>query len=531
MRLAAALALASVLAACGSSGTDDPAPDPRDPGPTSPGETGTGGSTGAGPGLENLDASSSYVDIANLASSTVAMDICVSARGKNTWVGPLLAKGSTEAPGEVNKDGVRFDKDGALSSFVKVAPGAYDFRVVVAGSDCSASLVDVADAPDLKPAGGATVLVSGKSGALRARAYPAEFYGRTAVRFIHAASGIGNVDFRIGSDVIAKNLHANVAPAQAGTAIGSPAGYAGVGSSETPPFSVSKAGMPSVALAFARRLSDGANDVILVGNAGSTDSPLRALVCDSNLSKRDGGMQSCDIVGVDLSASPTGNVRLGNFANPEGEFRLCVKYPGQAAFDMLVDGGVRSLNLTRYYPIPSGKSDLKIIDGAAKDCSVAGVASGTIDLAGGAFTTQLVFGAAPALSLKSLPDVIDLGLTRAHLRLVHAAPATAPLIGGVGKAGAFVKMFDPLAYGEASPTQPFDGTANGFVTTRSAAAPTVDASIRDALWIEKGETWTAFAVIGTKFNSTETELQIMVCNDAGLPYSPRTGCRDPRSAL
>jgi hypothetical protein len=155
------------------------------------------GATDAGP-------SSAGIRVANWSSDAPAVDFCLATAGSNVFQGPMMKARAPQDAGATTPDGgvlgLTFPK---VSSYSLVSPGKYDLRVVVAlAADCSVSVVG--DAMTLQVSAGAPVTVGlVGTGPLRTLVAFADEVtpkpANVALRFIHAASGIGPVSFGTGS--------------------------------------------------------------------------------------------------------------------------------------------------------------------------------------------------------------------------------------------------------------------------------------------------------------------------------------------
>jgi hypothetical protein len=103
----------------------------------------TTGTTTGGPGTAQMR-------LANLAPRGVATDLCTAVHGSGQFEGPLLGGKGLDA-------GVLFP---AVSGYVSIPAGTFDFRLVAAGGDCSQNLPGTTDLTALPPlaAGGAFTL-------------------------------------------------------------------------------------------------------------------------------------------------------------------------------------------------------------------------------------------------------------------------------------------------------------------------------------------------------------------------------------
>jgi hypothetical protein len=156
--------------------------------------------------MEAAGPSSGGIRVANWSSDAPAVDFCLAPAGSNAFQGPMMkAKAQALDGGSTTPDGgivgLPFPQ---VSSYSLVAAGQYDVRVVVAlAADCSVSVVG--DATRLPPSSSSTPITVALvgTGALRKLLIFADETGpakstNLALRFIHAASGIGPVSFGTG---------------------------------------------------------------------------------------------------------------------------------------------------------------------------------------------------------------------------------------------------------------------------------------------------------------------------------------------
>jgi hypothetical protein len=170
------------------------------------GPTDTGAAEASNPASspDTSTTSVAAVRLGNLSPGSPAIDFCLAPSGTNAYQGPLLAK----TFGDAGSGGLPFPR---MSAYVTLSAGLYDVRPVVSGApDCSVGLPSKAGTLPALPANGyATMLVLGK--AFPAAGEPglqisgfvdshASSSGSTiSLRFVHAAPGLGPVDFGGGT--------------------------------------------------------------------------------------------------------------------------------------------------------------------------------------------------------------------------------------------------------------------------------------------------------------------------------------------
>jgi hypothetical protein len=145
------------------------------------------------------------IRMANWSPDSPPVDFCLAPHGTGIFQGPILA-GQVRAQqaagiGDGGTVGLAFAK---VSSYSFVKPGQYDARLVVFGAlDCSAGVVDGSALPALAGNAFETIALVGEAN--RTGADPGlqvvgflddqNPSGPVALRFIHAAPGLGAVDF------------------------------------------------------------------------------------------------------------------------------------------------------------------------------------------------------------------------------------------------------------------------------------------------------------------------------------------------
>jgi hypothetical protein len=159
--------------------------------------------------------------VGNLSSDAPSVDLCVALHGTGKYQGPLLGVASRSAvdagAADAGTAGVSF---GQVSTYLPVAPGAYDAIVVVGGaSDCFASIAgDPTPLPALKAGRFETVLLLGDANMLGGgpalRLYATTDDGDALspvvdgaalslyVRFLHAAPSAPPVDVILGGQTL-----------------------------------------------------------------------------------------------------------------------------------------------------------------------------------------------------------------------------------------------------------------------------------------------------------------------------------------
>jgi len=510
-----------LLVACGEE-TVAPAEIARGDTPSAErGGSAAGGSAAADPRF-------SYVRVLGLVPNGERVDACLAKRGTDAWIGPILAKGTPEDPGVVEEGGVALGVDdrgwsaeNVASGYVKIPPGTYDVRLVASGGDCGAPLAEVRDAPALSGGKGASLTWLGPA---LAKVYVDEFYERAVARFVHAAAGVGAVDFRVGSGLVARNLATGVVRGGTGTAPGSESGYVGVAARA--PLSVGNAGKTDT-LFTASGSGSGGTTYAFVGAAGSKAEPLGLVACRDAPSRK---RSPCRASSNDLSAGPTTHVRYAHLPSTDvRDVAFCYRKPGETAWRELF-GTLQPGFVTRYQAVPAGAYELK----TAKGCNAPAIATADATFEADAYATAIGWGTS---SLRTLADRIDLDATRATIRFVHAAPGVDTLRVGTGVAGSFQMLGDGMPYGGVPAGGGVD--PKGYASTGAIEAGRLtvrdttgkDVASRDDVYIGKGETWTVFVTWGNPFNSSAIETQVMPCFDTGIPLGERTGCRDARNAL
>jgi hypothetical protein len=148
-----------------------------------------------------------FLRVANWSPDAPAVDICLKAHGGSTFVGPLVAAVADGGTiGEAGASGLTFP---LVSSYLPLSPGAYDVRVVAAGSTaCTAPVLpDVTTLPTLSIGTGTTValvgetLPAGSDPGLKVVWFSDEIVGTgpLRVRCINADPAIPLVDFGYGT--------------------------------------------------------------------------------------------------------------------------------------------------------------------------------------------------------------------------------------------------------------------------------------------------------------------------------------------
>jgi hypothetical protein len=157
--------------------------------------------------------------VANWSPDAPAVDFCLAVHGTGVFQGPVLAgpPGAQSEGGTMGAAGIAFLQ---ASTYSLVTPGQYDLRLVVAAGavDCSMGgllLPDAVTLPDLKTGSTLTVALVGEANPvanhppLQLVWFADDFVGpppgkprpdgapndKMALRFIHAAPGVGSVAF------------------------------------------------------------------------------------------------------------------------------------------------------------------------------------------------------------------------------------------------------------------------------------------------------------------------------------------------
>jgi hypothetical protein len=273
---------------------------------------------GAADGDDAATSSTAYVRIAQLSPDTPSIDVCVAAHGTGSFQGPLLAQlgaanagdaGDEAEAGAAEEDagppGVAYAQ---VSAYLPLEPGAYDVRIVPAGSSSCAAFADAGvpdttDLPAMALGAHATLLVAGEltpagsDPGITVALLPDDTVlagGACSLRAINAMPAEPSLDFGLGSGSAWLPLFTDVrfAAASAHAGPGDSAldaqGYVAVA-----PFapmqamsaraSGSDAGADlAVATSVTLSLGSIATVVAIGGKAGDTVHPPSLLLCTDN---------------------------------------------------------------------------------------------------------------------------------------------------------------------------------------------------------------------------------------------------------
>ncbi len=487
-----------------------------------------------------------FIRLVNLDRDSEAIDFCVRASG-GAFVGPLMQHGTPITPGEVRENGVRF---GEISRYQELEPGALEVLVVPGDAEQCPSAADDSSvgSVELVAGRGATVMLTRQGvRALQDRFHIGE--PSAAIRFVHAGADGPAVDFRLGTGEISEPFFSAVEPGTLGSVRGDSLGYLRTGRAEHAVWSVGPTGTLEDLLHFRDSLRTSKRTYVLIGEPGSSEYPLSMLSCSDqlDLDRRFGGHE-CDELGEDVAGVPMAKIRWGQFTRDiDGGIDVCLRRAGQPwteggglQANSGAAGNIRSGHITRYVDVPAGRYDLKAVDAPA-DCTSAGRwERSAVELSAGSYSTGIIHGISSSLDGAIFRDRIDFERDQASVRFIHVAPAQPTMLGGLRYASSFSPVVSDIHYGGIG-AGTGDDAALGYaridplflseLTVRAQSDPDVDVAVRSSMVINEGETWTAFIMMGRKFNSTEEQVKIMACFDNAVPNGWRTGCRDARGGV
>jgi hypothetical protein len=162
----------------------------------------------AGPYIGSMPApvTSALLRLANWSPDSPSADFCIAPHGTTAFQGPFVAAIAAATQSDAGEAGVAFP---LVSAYALVAPGTYDFRIVVAGAaSCAVGIhPDTALSP-LAAGGAATVAMMGvvtpTAGIPKLRVVPfaddlSAAAGTAAIRVINASPGMPQADVGTGT--------------------------------------------------------------------------------------------------------------------------------------------------------------------------------------------------------------------------------------------------------------------------------------------------------------------------------------------
>ena len=298
----ASLWAAAALAACEVTVTDDD---------QDAGTGGTGGSGGTGGTGGSGGSDSTYFRLANLSPDSFAVDFCIAAHGSSSWGGPVIA----DVGSQVDADGSMGLSFGQVSIFMSVPEGTYDLRLVNAGvSNCDSPLITDTTLNTMYADEYRTIAligdteVAGNDSSLSIATYRDNASGVTGyskLRFIHAAPGLGSLDFGFGSIANGdyKELYTSVAFGKAGSSSSygtvDSYGYVITNALSDQLVSVHTAGASSDKIASTTGAVVGAAQLgtflVIGGKTDDTDTPAHLMYCKDSVGI-DGYLTGCYVI-------------------------------------------------------------------------------------------------------------------------------------------------------------------------------------------------------------------------------------------